>query len=103
MLSLIAARRLALMPVMRRTMRDKLPLMTQKRLSSDKYIGYREHGYSPKGRINYHASEVVLGVIYWWVLWNFYTDWRHLVGEFIWPEQSGWSDEHLGIPPDDED
>jgi len=76
--------------------------LIQKRFSSDEYVGYREHSYDPDGRWATHVCELVLGYTYAWIMYHFYTDWRHLVGEFIWPNMD-WSDEHLGIPPDEED
>jgi len=77
--------------------------LIQKRFSSGEYWGYREWPYDPMGKAAHHMSEITMGVTYWWIMWNFYTDWRHITGEFIWPDTRKWTDEHLGIPPDDED
>lgn len=40
-------------------------------------------------------------VMWWWILWHLYWDWGHIVGEFEYPDVSAWTDEELGIPPDD--
>ncbi|EZA52206.1 hypothetical protein DMN91_010036 [Ooceraea biroi] len=49
------------------------------------------------------AAEFLGGVMWWWVLWHFWHDWGHLVGEFPYPDVTKWTDEELGIPPDDAD
>ncbi|XP_031616471.1 probable NADH dehydrogenase [ubiquinone] 1 beta subcomplex subunit 2, mitochondrial [Contarinia nasturtii] len=43
------------------------------------------------------------GFMWWWILWHLYWDWGHIVGEFEYPDTSKWTDEELGIPPDDEE
>ncbi|XP_011870688.1 PREDICTED: NADH dehydrogenase [ubiquinone] 1 beta subcomplex subunit 2, mitochondrial-like [Vollenhovia emeryi] len=47
------------------------------------------------------AAEVFGGFMWWWILWHFWHDWGHIVGEFDYPDPSKWTDEELGIPPDD--
>lgn len=42
-------------------------------------------------------------VMWWWIIWHLYWDWGHIVGEFPYPDTSAWTDEELGIPPDDYD
>lgn len=42
-------------------------------------------------------------VMWWWIIWHLYWDWGHIVGEFDYPDTSKWTDEELGIPPDDEE
>lgn len=41
--------------------------------------------------------------MWWWIIWHLYWDWGHIVGEFEYPDTSKWTDEELGIPPDDFD
>lgn len=41
--------------------------------------------------------------MWWWIIWHLYWDWGHIVGEFDYPDTSKWTDEELGIPPDDEE
>jgi len=45
-------------------------------------------------------AEILAGLMWWWIGWHIMTDGNHLIGEFIIPNYD-WSDEHLGIPPDD--
>ncbi|XP_057325651.1 NADH dehydrogenase [ubiquinone] 1 beta subcomplex subunit 2, mitochondrial-like [Microplitis mediator] len=49
------------------------------------------------------CAELVGGIMWWWVLWHLWHDWGHIVGEFPYPEPSEWTDQELGIPPDDYD
>lgn len=42
-------------------------------------------------------------VMWWWIIWHLYWEWGHIVGEFEYPDTSKWTDEELGIPPDDEE
>lgn len=41
-------------------------------------------------------------IIWWWILYNCMTEYDHLIGHYIRPDASEWTDEELGIPPDDE-
>ncbi|XP_055319866.1 NADH dehydrogenase [ubiquinone] 1 beta subcomplex subunit 2, mitochondrial-like [Sitodiplosis mosellana] len=43
------------------------------------------------------------GFMWWWIIWHLYWDFGHIVGEFPYPDTSAWTDEELGIPPDDEE
>ncbi|XP_071630903.1 NADH dehydrogenase (ubiquinone) 1 beta subcomplex, 2, 8kDa [Temnothorax longispinosus] len=47
------------------------------------------------------VAEIFGGIMWWWVLWHFWHDFGHIVGEFPYPDPSQWTDEELGIPPDD--
>ncbi|CAD6215932.1 GSCOCG00004234001-RA-CDS [Cotesia congregata] len=49
------------------------------------------------------AAHTVGGVTWWWILWHLWHDWGHIVGEFPYPEPTEWTDQELGIPPDDYD
>lgn len=51
-------------------------------------------------RSTYFSTFVVM---WWWIIWHLYWDWGHIVGEFPYPDASEWTDEELGIPPDDLD
>ncbi|KAI2801061.1 NADH dehydrogenase [ubiquinone] 1 beta subcomplex subunit 2, mitochondrial [Blomia tropicalis] len=78
---------------------NRTPLQIKNRFSSH-YVGYRELNYEP-GRVHQKLlAEFLAGVMYWWIGWHFMTDWRHLIGEFILPQRSEWTDEELGIPQD---
>lgn len=60
-------------------------------------VGYRCLNYEP-GRVwKKHFGESLAGIMYWYIGWNFMTDWRHLIGEFIWPQLDEISNEELGV------
>ncbi|XP_012276785.1 NADH dehydrogenase [ubiquinone] 1 beta subcomplex subunit 2, mitochondrial-like [Orussus abietinus] len=46
-------------------------------------------------------AEALGGMMYWWIFYNMWHEFGHVVGEFPYPEPSNWTDEELGIPPDD--
>jgi len=76
--------------------------LVQKRFSGPKYWGYREINYEENRKFTSKATSVLGGLAYWWVLWHFWHEYKHLIGEFIWPEFDEWSDEELGIPPEED-
>ncbi|PNJ51978.1 NDUFB2 isoform 10 [Pongo abelii] len=41
--------------------------------------------------------------MWFWILWRFWHDSEEVLGHFPYPDPSKWTDEELGIPPDDED
>ncbi|XP_003791613.1 NADH dehydrogenase [ubiquinone] 1 beta subcomplex subunit 2, mitochondrial [Otolemur garnettii] len=52
--------------------------------------------------------QVVLGEVFsagmwFWILWHFWHDSDAVLGHFPYPDPSKWTDEELGILPDDED
>ncbi|KAM5126673.1 NADH dehydrogenase [ubiquinone] 1 beta subcomplex subunit 2, mitochondrial-like [Callospermophilus lateralis] len=52
--------------------------------------------------------QVILGeffsaTMWFWILWRFWHDSDAVLGHFTYPDPSQWTDEELGIPPDDED
>ncbi|XP_033364706.1 NADH dehydrogenase [ubiquinone] 1 beta subcomplex subunit 2, mitochondrial-like [Bombus vosnesenskii] len=46
-------------------------------------------------------AECVGGVVWWWIFWNAWHDYEHITGHFPEIRPIEWSDEELGIPPDD--
>ncbi|XP_034091755.1 NADH dehydrogenase [ubiquinone] 1 beta subcomplex subunit 2, mitochondrial isoform X1 [Gymnodraco acuticeps] len=48
-------------------------------------------------------SELLSGAMWFWILWHSWHDPDMVFGHFPWPEASEWTDEELGIPPDDEE
>lgn len=46
---------------------------------------------------------VLIAVMWWWIFWHLWHDFDHIVGEFPYPKPELWTNEELGIPPDDED
>jgi len=72
------------------------------RNSSD-YAGYREFNYEPNRPHIQRLMHFYAGTMWCYMYWMYRHNWRELVGEHVWPQRSEWSDEHLGIPPDDYD
>lgn len=54
-------------------------------------------------RKQFWKGEIVCGAMWFWILWRFYHDPEEVLGHNPWPDASKWTDEELGIPPDDED
>ncbi|GFG39092.1 hypothetical protein Cfor_12226 [Coptotermes formosanus] len=48
-------------------------------------------------------AECVGGFMWWWIFWHLWHEPEHILGEFEYPDASKWTDEELGIPPDDEE
>lgn len=48
-------------------------------------------------------SELISGAMWFWILWHLWHDPDAVLGHFPWPDASAWTDEELGIPPDDEE
>ncbi|NP_001161298.1 NADH dehydrogenase [ubiquinone] 1 beta subcomplex subunit 2, mitochondrial [Danio rerio] len=43
------------------------------------------------------------GFMWFWILWHTWHTPDAILGHFPWPDASAWTDEELGIPPDDEE
>ncbi|XP_043489532.1 NADH dehydrogenase [ubiquinone] 1 beta subcomplex subunit 2, mitochondrial-like [Polistes fuscatus] len=72
--------------------------------SSHAEWGYREDTTNEKSKKYYlRAAEICGGIAWWWFLYRMWHDHLHLVGHFDYPDPSKWTDEELGIPPDDYD
>lgn len=48
-------------------------------------------------------AELLSGAMWFWILWHIWHDPDAVLGHFPWPDTSAWTDEELGIPPDDEE
>ncbi|XP_053889906.1 NADH dehydrogenase [ubiquinone] 1 beta subcomplex subunit 2, mitochondrial [Malaclemys terrapin pileata] len=48
-------------------------------------------------------SELLSGFMWFWILWHFWHSPGSVLGHFPYPDSSEWTDEELGIPPDDEE
>ncbi|XP_014643176.1 NADH dehydrogenase [ubiquinone] 1 beta subcomplex subunit 2, mitochondrial [Diceros bicornis minor] len=48
-------------------------------------------------------GEFFSGIMWFWILWRFWHDSEAVLGHFPYPDPSQWTDEELGILPDDED
>lgn len=62
---------------------------------------YREYGEPSK--LWNGAAEIAGGLAWWWFLYRMYYDYSHITGHWEYPDPSKWTDEELGIPPDDAD
>uniref|UniRef100_A0A1B6DAI7 NADH dehydrogenase [ubiquinone] 1 beta subcomplex subunit 2, mitochondrial n=1 Tax=Clastoptera arizonana TaxID=38151 RepID=A0A1B6DAI7_9HEMI len=49
-----------------------------------------------------HAT-IIAAATWWWIIWHFWHEPGHVFGEFDYPDPSKWTNEELGIPPDNED
>ncbi|XP_006861236.1 PREDICTED: NADH dehydrogenase [ubiquinone] 1 beta subcomplex subunit 2, mitochondrial [Chrysochloris asiatica] len=48
-------------------------------------------------------AEFLSGTMWFWILWRFWHESDAVLGHFPYPDPSKWTDEELGIPPDEED
>ncbi|XP_064595436.1 NADH dehydrogenase [ubiquinone] 1 beta subcomplex subunit 2, mitochondrial-like [Liolophura sinensis] len=63
---------------------------------------YREPPAPPPRYIT-TTAEVVGAIAWYWFLWHLWYQPEHVFGHFPYPDPSKWTDEELGIPPDDAD
>uniref|UniRef100_A0A2K6UE09 NADH dehydrogenase [ubiquinone] 1 beta subcomplex subunit 2, mitochondrial n=1 Tax=Saimiri boliviensis boliviensis TaxID=39432 RepID=A0A2K6UE09_SAIBB len=62
---------------------------------------YREFPEPPRSLVIW--GETLSATMWFWILWRFWHDSEAVLGHFPYPDPSQWTDEELGIPPDDED
>ncbi|XP_066581864.1 NADH dehydrogenase [ubiquinone] 1 beta subcomplex subunit 2, mitochondrial-like [Prorops nasuta] len=53
-------------------------------------------------RFSYIGAKVLGGIMWWWIFWHLYHEFGHIVGDYDYPDPSKWTDEELGIPPEDD-
>ncbi|XP_034935991.1 NADH dehydrogenase [ubiquinone] 1 beta subcomplex subunit 2, mitochondrial-like [Chelonus insularis] len=97
---LISRGRAILRHVSALTKQNRLPMQISVRNGGHE-VFYRFVPRSP--RYERIISEFMAGFMWWWIFWHLWHDWGHIVGEFDLPDPSSWTDEELGIPPDDAD
>lgn len=71
----------------------------------DQYWAYRHRNPPPPKAVEYTAT-AMMTFVYWWIFFHIFTEPGHLFGgsrfgEFDFPNPEEWTDEELGIPPDD--
>uniref|UniRef100_A0A023FAG4 Putative nadh dehydrogenase n=2 Tax=Triatoma infestans TaxID=30076 RepID=A0A023FAG4_TRIIF len=49
------------------------------------------------------GADIMGGLMWWWILWHIWHEPLFLLGEFPYPNPRKWTNEELGIPPDDAD
>ncbi|KAJ1523435.1 hypothetical protein ONE63_001296 [Megalurothrips usitatus] len=62
---------------------------------------YRNMGDPPGSEAIERATDISFTLFWYWVCYHTITKYDHLTGEFPWPDASQWTDEELGVPPDD--
>ena len=76
------------------------------RKGSDAWTYRRQNPRPAKGSGIEMMATGVMTFIYWWIFWHLFTEPGHVFGgskfgEFDYPDPLEWTDEELGIPPDD--
>ncbi|KAM8978899.1 NADH dehydrogenase [ubiquinone] 1 beta subcomplex subunit 2, mitochondrial [Sarcophilus harrisii] len=63
-------------------------------------IRYRQYPQLTKSQV--FQAELLSATMWFWILWQFWHDSDAVLGHFPYPDPSQWTDEELGIPPDEE-
>ncbi|CAI9542894.1 unnamed protein product [Staurois parvus] len=64
-------------------------------------VSYRQLKQGNKSQ--FIQSEMLGGFMWFWLLWHFWHEPSTVFGHFPYPDPSKWTDEELGIPPEDEE
>merc|ERR1712080_266082 len=64
------------------------------------YTRYRQTTI-PQSKAMVNKGEVMMILIWWWILFNMLTDWGHIVGDMKWIDPLDFTDEELGIPKEE--
>ncbi|XP_011148923.1 NADH dehydrogenase [ubiquinone] 1 beta subcomplex subunit 2, mitochondrial-like [Harpegnathos saltator] len=98
---MLPSRGLNLLKVVYKTSQSKVAAtnLQSTRLSHEHKWSYRV--IPPVEKNWLHVAEAFGGLMWWWILWHLWHDYGHIIGEFPYPDISKWTDEELGIPPDD--
>ncbi|XP_019471126.1 NADH dehydrogenase [ubiquinone] 1 beta subcomplex subunit 2, mitochondrial, partial [Meleagris gallopavo] len=67
----------------------------------DVHIEPRYRQFPELTRSQVVRSELLSGFMWFWILWHFWHSSDSVLGHFPYPDPSAWTDEELGIPPDD--
>ncbi|XP_054845414.1 NADH dehydrogenase [ubiquinone] 1 beta subcomplex subunit 2, mitochondrial [Eublepharis macularius] len=63
-------------------------------------VHYRQ--FPEQTRSQLIKSEIISSTMWFWILWHFWHSPDDVLGHFPYPDSSKWTNEELGIPPDDE-
>ena len=79
---------------------------TLQRKGGDAWTYRRQNPRPAKGSAVDLIATGLMTTIYWWIFWHLFTEPGHVFGgskfgEFDYPDPLEWTDEELGIPPDD--
>ncbi|XP_008525025.1 NADH dehydrogenase [ubiquinone] 1 beta subcomplex subunit 2, mitochondrial [Equus przewalskii] len=69
----------------------------------DVHIQPRYRQFPQLTRSQVIQAEFFSATMWFWILWRFWHDSDAVLGHFPYPDPSQWTDEELGILPDDED
>ncbi|KAL4685223.1 hypothetical protein H8957_005484 [Semnopithecus entellus] len=67
------------------------------------HIAPRYRQFPQLTRSQVFQGEFLSGFMWFWILWRFWHDSEEVLGHFPYPDPFQWTDEELGIPPDDAD
>ncbi|KAL8222099.1 UNVERIFIED_CONTAM: NADH dehydrogenase [ubiquinone] 1 beta subcomplex subunit 2, mitochondrial [Gekko kuhli] len=73
-----------------------------RRASSEAHGPFRYRQFPELSRSQVIKAEVLSSAMWFWILWHFWHSPEAVLGHFPYPDASAWTDEELGIPPDDE-
>ncbi|XP_034258651.1 NADH dehydrogenase [ubiquinone] 1 beta subcomplex subunit 2, mitochondrial [Pantherophis guttatus] len=73
-----------------------------RRASEGVHVNTEYRQFVPPPRFAVVIGEASSGLMWFWILWRFWHDPDEVLGHFPFPDPSLWTDEELGIPPDDE-
>ncbi|XP_030072387.1 NADH dehydrogenase [ubiquinone] 1 beta subcomplex subunit 2, mitochondrial [Microcaecilia unicolor] len=71
--------------------------------SGDVHITPRYRQFPELTKSQVRQAHFLSGFMWFWILWHFWHNSEAVLGHFPYPDSSKWTDEELGIPPDDED
>ncbi|XP_032664223.1 NADH dehydrogenase [ubiquinone] 1 beta subcomplex subunit 2, mitochondrial-like [Odontomachus brunneus] len=100
---MILSRGLNVLKIAYKTNQNKVAAINLQSVRSCHDLPWAYRSICPMQKNYLYAAEAFGGFMWWWILWHFWHDFDHIVGEFPYPETDKWTDEELGIPPDDYD
>ncbi|XP_010564654.1 PREDICTED: NADH dehydrogenase [ubiquinone] 1 beta subcomplex subunit 2, mitochondrial [Haliaeetus leucocephalus] len=82
--------------------RARAPLLRNRTLAGGGvHIRPRYRQFPELTRAQVIRSELLSGFMWFWIFWHFWHSSDAVLGHFPYPDPSAWTDEELGIPPDD--
>lgn len=73
----------------------------QVRNSGDAFRYRCQGGEPPGSEFQEKMTDAAYIIFWWWVCYNCIAHYDHIIGEYEYPDASKWTDEELGVPPDD--
>ncbi|KAM3832841.1 NADH dehydrogenase [ubiquinone] 1 beta subcomplex subunit 2, mitochondrial [Vipera latastei] len=73
-----------------------------RRASEGVHVNSHYRQFLPPPQFAVIIGETASSLMWFWILWRFWHDSDEVLGHFPYPDSSLWTDEELGIPPDDE-